>query len=104
MTLEEFNNLKKGDKLYYFSVNTSTIYEYKLLKRIDNKWKSVITRTKINHTFYFWDLSRRNFFKFEDLVKKLKLLNKTELVKILKNQDNKDVVDLIEIDFIEYLI
>lgn len=103
MTLQEFNNLKKGDKLYYI-LPTSDIYEYKILKKSGNNLKTIITRTKINYSFDYKDILRLGYFTFDHLLENLKLLDKDKLVQIINNKSNNNIIQMFQYEFVEYLI
>ena len=104
MTLEEFNNLKKGAIFYRISTPIDTILKY-----IVNKRKNNICYVNGFYGYYEFmftceDVIKGEYILYKDLIDHLSKIPKDNLVKILHNKSNDEIIKDIKIHFIEYLI
>ena len=104
MTLEEFNNLKKGARFYRISTLMDTIIEYTINKRKNNI--CYVNSFYGDHEFMFnyEESIKYKYILYKDLIDHLSKIPKDNLVKILRNKFNDEIIKDIKIHFIEYLI
>ena len=104
MTLEEFNNLKKGARFYRISTLMDTIIEYTVNKRKNNICYVNSFYVDYEFVFTYKNAIKYKYILYKDLIDHLSKIPKDNLVKILRNKYNDEIIKDIKIHFIEYLI
>ena len=104
MTLEEFNNLKKGARFYRISTLMDIIIEYAVNKRKNNICYVNSFYGDYEFVFTYKNAIKYKYILYKDLIDHLSKIPKDNLVKILHNKSNDKIIKDIKIHFIEYLI
>ena len=104
MTLEEFNNLKKGVRFYRISTLMDTIIEYRVNKRKNNICYVNSFYGDYEFMFTCEDAIKYEYILYKDLIDYLSKIPKDNLVRILHNKSNEEIIKDIKIHFVEYLI
>ena len=104
MTLEEFNNLKKGARFYRISTLMNTIIEYTVNKRKNNICYVNGDYGGYEFVFTYKNAIKYKYILYKDLIDHLSKIPKDNLVKILHNKSNDEILKDVKIHFVEYLI
>ena len=110
MTLEEFNNLKKGARFYRISTLMDTIIEYTVNKRknnicyVNSFYGDYGDYGDYEFVFTYKNAIKYKYILYKDLIDHLSKIPKDNLVKILQNKSNDKIIKDIKIHFVEYLI